>query len=86
MNVRRCILFLEMMSVKKFDEHVRVMIDNAGSIHRGSVELSLPDGRLYTLHKLLIETRPVQRKIRVPLCAARTLNVTGQSRVTLSLL
>ena len=27
---------------------------------------------------------PVQSKIRVPLCAARTLNATGQSRVTLS--
>ena len=28
---------------------------------------------------------PVQRKIRAPLFAARTLNATGQSRVTLSL-
>ena len=29
--------------------------------------------------------RPVQSKVHAPLCAARTLNVTGQSRVTLSL-
>ena len=28
---------------------------------------------------------PVQRPNRVPVCAARTLNVTGKSRVTLSL-
>ena len=28
---------------------------------------------------------PPSRKIRVPLCAARTLNTTGQPRVTLSL-
>ena len=28
---------------------------------------------------------PVQSKLRVPLCAARTLNAVGQSRVTLSL-
>ena len=31
------------------------------------------------------ELRPVQSKIRVPLFAARTLNATGQSRVTRSL-
>ena len=46
------------------------------------------------LHRLHVDERkkraapeggPVQSKIRVPLCAARTLNATGQSRVTLSL-
>ena len=36
-------------------------------------------------YRAVAETRPVQSKIRVLLFAARTLNATGQCRVTLSL-
>ena len=50
--------------------------------------VALAEGAMHISNVMMVDPdtdRPVQSKIRVPLCAARTLNVTGQCRVTLSL-